>query len=303
MAVVGRGRNGPRWGDALRSGSLGTALLFLAPALVAVVILRIWPAGLALWQSLHEPAAAPGFANLGFGNYTYLLSDPVFIESLTTTFLFLIIVNPVQIGLALLLALAMDKALPAAGLWRTLMLLPVAVPQSVSAIILGVAFRPDGPVNALLATIGIPPQGFMTSTNQALITIIMIVSWVGVGYWMTFLLAGLRDIPPILYEAAEIDGANGWQRFWHVTLPQLRRTLTFVLVANTVANFLVFAPVQILTKGGPQGSTNLIMNEIYTRGFLSGDMSGAAAATVILVALVIVVVGIQFRMMTERAKS
>ncbi|CAH1694440.1 Carbohydrate ABC transporter membrane protein 1 (CUT1 family) [Hyphomicrobiales bacterium] len=303
MALVGHGRNGSRWGEALRSSSLGAALLFLAPALIAVVVLRIWPAGLALWQSLHEPGAAPGFANMGFGNYTYLLSDPVFIESLTTTFLFLIIVNPVQIGLALLLALAMDKALPAGGLWRTLMLLPVAVPQSVSAIILGVAFRPDGPVNALLATIGIPPQGFMTSTSQALMTIIMIVSWVGVGYWMTFLLAGLRDIPHILYEAAEIDGANSWQRFWHVTLPQLRRTLTFVLVANTVANFLVFAPVQILTKGGPQGSTNLIMNEIYTRGFLSGDMSGAAAATVILVALVIVVVGIQFRMMTERAKS
>jgi multiple sugar transport system permease protein len=188
--------------------------------------------------------------------------------------------------------------LPAGPLWRTLILLPVAVPQSVSAIIMGVVFRPDGPANALLATIGLPSQGFLTSPDQALYTIILIVSWIGVGYWMTFLLAGLKEIPVALYEAAVIDGATPWQQCRYITLPQLRRPLTFVLVADTVANFLVFAPVQILTKGGPQGSTNLIMNDIYTRGFLSGDMRGAAAETGILVAIVVVIVAIQFRLMT-----
>ncbi|MFW5411244.1 carbohydrate ABC transporter permease, partial [Pectobacterium brasiliense] len=109
----------------------------------------------------------------------------------------------------------------------------------------------------------------------------------------------LQDIPRSLYEAVTIDGANAWQRFRYVTLPQLRRPLTFVLVANTVANFLVFAPVQILTKGGPQGSTNLIMNEIYQRAFLTGDKASAAAATVILVLIVLVVVSLQFRLMSD----
>ncbi|MBN8943034.1 MAG: sugar ABC transporter permease [Rhizobiales bacterium] len=284
----------PRRWRGLSEGQI--AAIFLAPAIIAVAVLRIWPAGLAAWQSLQVGGRMP---HIGLENYVFLLSDPTFHEALWATLLFSLIVNPFQIGLALALALVLDRALPAGALWRTLILLPVAVPQSVSAIIMGVVFRPDGPANAALATLGLPAQGFLTSPDQALYTIILIVSWVGVGYWMTFLLAGLKDIPVVLYEAAAIDGATPLQRFRYITLPQLRRPLTFVLVADTVANFLVFAPVQILTKGGPQGSTNLIMNDIYTRGFLSGDASGAAAATVILVSIVIVVVAIQFRMMTS----
>jgi multiple sugar transport system permease protein len=270
------------------------AAIFLAPAVVAVLILRVWPTGLALWQSIHVGSAG----KFGLANYTFLFSDPSFHEALAATLRFALIVNPFQIACALGLALVLHRALPAGALWRTLILLPVAVPQSVSAIIMGVVFRPDGPANALIATIGLPAQGFLTTPDQALYTIILIVSWIGVGYWMTFLLAGLKEIPIALYEAAVIDGATAWQQFRYITLPQLRRPLTFVLVADTVANFLVFAPVQILTKGGPQGSTNLIMNDIYTRGFLSGDVRGAAAETAILVGIVIVVVSIQFRMMT-----
>jgi multiple sugar transport system permease protein len=269
------------------------AAIFLAPALIAVSILRIWPTALALWQSFHVGVAG----KFGLANYSFLFSDPSFHDALAATLWFALIVNPFQIACALGLALVLHRALPAAGLWRTLILLPVAVPQSVSAIIMGVIFRPDGPANAFLATIGVPPQGFLTSPDQALYTIILIVSWIGVGYWMTFLLAGLKEIPVALYEAAVIDGATPWQQFRYITLPQLRRPLTFVLVADTVANFLVFAPVQILTKGGPEGSTNLIMNDIYTRGFLSADMRGAAAETAILVAIVIVIVAIQFRLM------
>lgn len=279
--------------SALRLSEGMVAALFLTPALVAVLLLRLLPTGLALWQSLHVGTAG----KLGLGNYTFLFSDPSFHDALVATLWFALIVNPFQIACALGLALVLHRSLPAGGLWRTLILLPVAVPQSVSAIIMGVIFRPDGPANAFLATIGIPPQGFLTSPDQALYTIILIVSWIGVGYWMTFLLAGLKEIPVALYEAALIDGATPWQQFRYITLPQLRRPLTFVLVADTVANFLVFAPVQILTKGGPEGSTNLIMNDIYTRGFLSADMRGAAAETAILVAIVIVIVAIQFRLM------
>jgi multiple sugar transport system permease protein len=283
-------------GKSLSEGMV--AAIFLAPAVIAVVVLRIWPTGLALWQSIH----VGGAAKFGLANYAFLFSDPSFHDALAATLLFALIVNPFQIACALALALVLHRDLPAGALWRTLILLPVAVPQSVSAIIMGVVFRPDGPANALLAAVGLPAQGFLTTPDQALYTIILIVSWIGVGYWMTFLLAGLKEIPLALYEAAQIDGATAWQQFRYITLPQLRRPLTFVLVADTVANFLVFAPVQILTKGGPQGSTNLIMNDIYTRGFLSGDVRGAAAETGILVGIVVIVVTIQFRMMTG-AKS
>ena len=155
----------------------------------------------------------------------------------------------------------------------------------------------------MLQALGIEAQRFLTSPDQALASIIVIVSWVGVGYWMTFLLAGLQDIPRALYEAAAIDGADRWQRFRYVTLPLLRRPLTFVLVANTVANFLVFAPIQILTSGGPEGSTNLIMNEIFARAYTAGDISSAHAATVVLVAIVLVIVVIQFRLMSKDASQ
>lgn len=269
--------------------------IFLGPALLCVAVLRLWPAVLAIHESLMDPISG----KYGLSNYLYILTDPEFIASLKVTLLFSIIVNPLQIAIALALALLTNAALPLIGLWRTLILLPVAIPQSVSAVVWGVGLRPDGPVNGLLNALGIASQPFVTSPDQALASIILIVSWVGVGYWMTFLVAGLQDIPQALYDAIEIDGANAWQKFRYVTLPQLRRPLTFVLVANTVANFLVFAPVQILTKGGPQDSTNLIMEEIYTQAFSFGDPSSAYASTVILMILVIAIVGLQFKLMQK----
>lgn len=271
------------------------AACFIAPAVLAMLVLRLAPALGAIWSSLDVPGG------LGFGNFIFLFGDPEFLGALKVTLLYTVLVNPIQIALALGLALLLNETLPAGGLWRTLILLPVGVPQSVSAIIWGVILRPDGPLNAVLQAIGIGAQPFLTSPTQSLACIILICSWVGVGYWMTFLIAGLKDIPISLYEAAAIDGANFWQRLVYITLPQLRRPLTFVLVADTVSNFLVFAPVQILTKGGPDGSTNLIMNEIYTRAFVSGDATGAAAGTVVLVFVVIAVVAVQFRLMTRKA--
>lgn len=276
-----------------KSNRLLVAAAFLLPAVVAVIMLRIWPA----FSAVHESLLAPGESTYSFENYTYIFGDPVFRNSLVITLIFLVVVAPLQIAIALALALLVNAAIPYIGFWRAIILLPVAIPQSVSAVVWGVAFRPDGPVNALLVAAGLPAQRFLTSPDQAMGSIIVIVSWIGVGYWMTFILAGLQDIPKSLYEAVRIDGANRLQQFWYVTLPQLRRPLTFVLVANTVANFLVFAPVQILTSGGPQGSTNLIMNEIYTRAFVSGDRSSAMAATVVLVLAVLAVVLVQFRMM------
>ncbi|MEO1102725.1 MAG: sugar ABC transporter permease, partial [Pseudomonadota bacterium] len=179
-------------------------LAFLGPTLAAVVFLRLLPG----FYAARESLIAPGVDGFSFENYTYIFTDPLFLKSLSVTAVYLLIVNPLQIAIALALALLMNVAIPAIGLWRTLILLPVAIPQSVSAVIWGVALRPDGPVNALLISIGLEEQRFLTSSDQALGSIILIVSWIGVGYWMTFILAGLQDIPKSLYEAVRIDGAN-----------------------------------------------------------------------------------------------
>ena len=274
-----------------------TGLLMLTPILIAVACLRLWPAIIAIATSLTGSNAT----SVTLSSYRALFHDPTFLGSLLTTALYSIIINPLQIMIALLLALLLSGDVPWAGLWRTLIILPVVVPQSVSAVVWGIAFRPDGPINGLLLELGLPAQPFLTSTHQALASIMVIVSWVGVGYWMTFLVAGLQDIPKSFYEAAELDGARAVQRFRFITLPLLRRPLLFVIVADTVANFLVFAPVQILTGGGPQGTTNLIMVDIYERAFTYDDQAGAAVETIVLVAAVLLTVLAQFRLMRGAA--
>ena len=139
-----------------RRGNLLVASVFLAPAIFAVILLRLWPAALAAQQSL----IAPGVEGYSLDNYTYIFTDPSFLNSLRVTFLFLVIVNPLQIGLALALAILLNTKLPGVGIWRTIIVLPIAIPPSVSAVVWGVAYRPDGPLNAVLQAMGVEPQRF-----------------------------------------------------------------------------------------------------------------------------------------------
>ncbi len=275
----------------VKKNTLFWAAIFLIPAMIALIVLRIVPVIGAFQSAIGDPGENP------LKVFRYLLTDPTFIDSLQVTLIFALVVNPLQIGLALALAVLLVKHIPLVGLWRTLILLPIAVPQAVSAIIWLVLFRPDGPFNGILDRLGLPSIPWLTSPQFALPSIIIVCSWVGVGYWMTFLVTGIKDIPESLYEASELDGAGGWKQFRYITLPGIRRPLLFVLVADTVANFLVFAPVRLMTQGGPEGSTNLIMNDIYERAYTLGDTQAASAATIILVVIVVAVVAAQFKLL------
>jgi multiple sugar transport system permease protein len=254
----------------------------------------------AFWDSLHNsPLGVEATHWVGLEQFRSLFTDPDFLNSLKITALFGIVVNPLQILVALGLAVLFNERIKGAGLMRTLVFLPVAIPQSVSAVIWAVAFRPDGPLNGLLARLGLPAQGFLTTPGEALPSIVLVVSWIGVGYWMMFLVAGLKEIDPILYEAAALDGAGRWARFRHVTVPQLTRQIAFVLVADTISNLLVFAPVNILTGGGPNGRTDLIMNDVFDRAYNEGDLGAAAAGTVVVVVIALAIVLVQFRLIAR----
>lgn len=274
------------------------AIVLLSPAIVALLLLRIVPAIEAFRLSLTDAGG-----DVTLGHFTRIFADPSFINSLKVTLVFSLVVNPLQIALALLLAVLLTRAIPLVGLWRTLILLPIAIPQAVSAVIWYVLFRPDGPLNGILEIFGIPAIPWLISADMALYSVIIVVSWVGVGYWMTFLVAGINEIPGSLYEAAELDGAGPVRTFWNITVPGLRRQILFVLVADTVSNFLIFAPVRILTGGGPSGSTDLIMHNIFERAYTLGDMGSASAATVVLVAIVVLVVAVQFYLMPGKEES
>ncbi|MFD6055559.1 carbohydrate ABC transporter permease [Agromyces sp. NPDC060279] len=273
------------------------ALAFLAPALIALLVLRLAPAAVALWDSLFRTSILGGTQFVALGNYFELFGNPDFQNALLVTLVFTILINPLQVATAFLLAVLYTRKAAGSKIWRSLVILPIAVPPAVSAVIWSVIYRPDGLANAFLDLLGLPAQPFLTSPQQALASIMVLLSWIGVGYWMMFLIAGINDIPRSYYEAASLDGASAWRQLWTITFPLVRRPLAFVLVADTVSNLLVFAPVQILTKGGPEGSTNLLMYDIFTRAYTLGDLNTAQAEVVILVLITLVIVALQFRLL------
>jgi len=281
------------------------AAAFLAPAVVTILLIRIVPFIGAVISTLHVRdgiglLAEERFA--GFQNYIDLLSDPLFQATLGRTLLFNVIINPLQIALALVIAVLLTRRVPACGLWRMAVFIPCTIPLVGSSIAWGVALRADGPINGILQALGLPTQPFLSSPTQALASIMLVASWVGIGYWMIFLIAGINEIPDELYEAASLDGAGGWRSFWSVTLPMLKRPLLFVLVADTVANFVLFVPMQMLTGGGPQNSTTMLMFDAYRRTYTYSQPNQGATATVILTVVMLVIVFVQFRLLKEDAR-
>jgi multiple sugar transport system permease protein len=157
-----------------------------------------------------------------------------------------------------------------------------------------------GVLNGILALFGIPRQPFLISPDQALASIILVVTWKGVPFWMLFLLAGLQGIPQGVLEAAAIDGANRWQAFRRIVLPMLRPVIIFVLVADTIGNFILFVPIYQMTRGGPQLSTNLMMYETFRRGFVYGDLGASSAMLTVVLAIVFVIVCLEFLVFRAR---
>lgn len=281
------------------------ALIFLAPALIAIFSMRVAPSvgafASSLYKGLPGGVQQPRFS--GLDNYQDLFTNPAFVDTFVRTMMFNVIINPLQLGLALLIAAVMTQCVALRGLWRTLVFIPATIPVVGSSIAWGVALRPEGPVNAIISTLGGDPQPFFTSPDQALASIILVASWIGIGYWMIFLIAGLEAIPGQYYEAARIDRAGPIRTFFSITLPLLKRPLLFVLVANTAANFVLFVPIQLLTSGGPQSSTTLLMFDAYRTSYGYGSRNLGAAEIIVLTLIMLFFVALQFRLLREDTSS
>ncbi|HXF64911.1 MAG TPA: sugar ABC transporter permease [Caldilineaceae bacterium] len=277
--------------------------LFLAPAVALLLTFNLFPTIATLNESLHANSlVSGGRIFVGLENFQRIFNDPVFWKSLQVTVIFSLLVNPIQVTLALALAVLANQKVRGIALFRSIYLLPVAVSINVTTIVWGLMLDSNsGIVNGVLALLGIPAQPFLTAPSHALWSIIILATWKGVPLWALFFLAGLQGIPEAVIEAAKIDGATRWQLFTRVTFPLLRGVLIFVLVADTVANFLLFAPILLLTQGGPQLSTNLIMYETYRRGFVYGDLGASAAMLWVMLIIVFVVIGFEFFLLRERA--
>jgi multiple sugar transport system permease protein len=278
------------------------AALCLAPALFGLLVFRLYPIALAVSDSLFGMVGGDTVF-VGMGNYLALFSDSTFWKSLQVTLWFNLLMNPLQIALALGLALLYVQKFRGITFYRILFLIPIGVSLPTAVIIWQIMLTPDGLMNGVLNIGGLPAQPWLTSEGLALYSIIAIATWKGISYWMIFIVGGLQNIAPEIYDAARIDGARAWQRLCYITVPLLRPTLLFVLVADVSINFLLFAPIFMLTQGGPADSTDVLMYEAYKSGFIFGDMGRAMAIIVVVVILLLVIVGLQFKLLSNRTEA
>lgn len=268
---------------------LKTLIGFLSLALIGLLVFRIVPVIWAIAGSFSGQTLMGETTLVGLKNYLTLFSDPAFWNSFNVTLIFNLLINPIQIILAFILALLVLRPGRGIVLYRTAFVLPMAISSAVTAIIWMILLdQALGPVNGLLEAIGVGRQPFFSGEDQALGSFIAIASWKAVGYWMLFLLAGLLMIPRELHEAAALDGAGSWTRFIYITLPLMKRPLAFVLVADSAINFLFFAPIYIISGGGPNGSTSVLMFEAYQAAFVFlNEGRSLALSTIILLVIAV----------------
>jgi multiple sugar transport system permease protein len=282
------------------------ALVMIAPALIGLLAAVVVPFVAAGWLSLHNIRLNSPRPPIFFGveQYRRILTDPEFYRALGNNFLFAAIVVPVQTALALALAMLLNQPLRGMAGFRTFFFLPVVFPMALVAVIWKLIYSRDdlGMLNAFLGWISaghIAPVDWLGSSTTAMLSIIIMSIWQGVGFQMIILLAGLQGIPVSLYEAARIDKANRWQQFLNITVPGLRNTLIFVVMVTTIFSFRLFDQVYILTQGGPNSATTTVMYQAVTSAFTENNVGRGAAITVVFFVIVLVITIIQRRLLRE----
>lgn len=279
----------------LRSTEKWVPYMFLLPALILVSWWKYLPIFWAVRESLFAKSFfSGGKVFVGLFNYVATLQRPIFLKSVSLTIYFTVVLTLIQVSLALGLALLVNRRIKGVGVMRSFYILPAVVAEIVAVNVWTLMFYRGGMLNGILAWFSIPPQPWLSSPDQALWSIMLSLIWRGVGFWTVFYLAGLQGIDPSLYEAAAIDRSNRWQSFVNITWPLLKRTTMFILVTDTILNFMVFTPVYIMTGGGPMESTNLLMYEVYNTIVGYGDINRGAAAAVITLLIIATFVSIQF---------
>lgn len=278
--------------------------LLVLPQIAITLIFFFWPAGQALYQSvLQQDAFGISLEYVGAANFMTLWNDPNYIESFRVTAIFAAGVALMGMSFALLLAYFADRALRGAVAYKTLLIWPYAVAPAVAGVLWMFLFNPTlGIVSYVLRQMGVD-WNFLLNGNQAMLLVIIAAAWKQVSYNFLFFLAGLQSIPRSLIEAAAIDGAGPWRRFWSIVFPLLSPTTFFLMVINVVyAFFDTFAIIDAVTHGGPFNSTNTLVYKVYHDGFRGMDIGGSAAQSVILMAIVIALTVVQFRYVERRVQ-
>lgn len=273
-------------------------LLFVSPMLIGVFVLTLIPILATFVLSFADwnfVAGLHGFKWIGWQNFEKLFHDATFVKSLRNNVVFLLTV-PIYMAVSLVLAILIDKHVYMKGFFKVAYFMPYISSIVAVAVVWRVLFHPSlGPINHFLMWLGVAdPPKWIADPNYALISVMMISIWTSIGFNMVIYLAGLQSIPRDLYEAAAIDGATGWVRFFRITLPLLSPTSFFLLVTGVISTFKVFDLIAVLTQGGPMGSTSMLVWYLYESAFVNLKIGYASSMAAVLFVCVLAITLLQW---------
>lgn len=287
------GLSGPQWRGMKK---FLTAMLYLAPSLILfltfvfIPLVRSIELSLYLTDMIGRPAAFVWFLN-----YQRLFTTDVFINSLGRSIVFVLYTVPTTLVLSLILAVLGNLRLPRIAIYRVIFSITIAVSGATASLMFLYIYHPTlGTLNYFLELLGFSKVPWLTSADTALFSVALVSAWLQIGLNTVIMLAAMQGVPEELYESAMIDGATSWQKFWSITFPLLGSTFFFLFVVDMLAAFQTFTPIHVLTLGGPMGSTNLLVYEIYREFYFNGKYGFAAAQSIMLFLVMLVLTVFQF---------
>lgn len=280
--------------------------LFTAPAFVHLLVFALLPIAYAFYLSLFKANLLKDQkAFVGLNNYSFAFGEETFWNALWNSAKYAVFSVPFGLAVALGVALLVNQKLKGVTIFRTLYYIPAITSGVALAMLWIYVYLPEvGAINTMLGWLGIENKtDFLNNASWAMPALIFMSAWTGLGPRMVLFLAGLVGISPSLYEAADLDGASRWKQFWAITLPMLAPTTFFVAVTSTISAFQVFTPVYMMTKGGPDGATDVVGYHIYTEAWVNFHTGLAAAKSFVLLAAIVVVSLFQFRLMRAQMRG
>ena len=278
-----------------------TTVGFLFPGVGLLAVFIIFPILLTAWVSLNHwsmltPLSEMNF--VGFENYSKIFEQETFKTALVNTFMYSVSNLIIMIPLSLLIGLLLyQAALKGTALVRTLLFLPYIIPSVAVAIVWGYLYSPMyGPFNEILNFFHLPAQEWLGSLDQAMMSLVILNVWQTLGYYVVIVIAGLTEISQDYYEAASIDGANAFQKLIYITIPLLKRSMSFIVIIMTINTLQVFDPIYVLTQGGPANSTTVVSYHMYDTAFNFGNAGQASAMAFILYVVVLLFTILQLRL-------
>lgn len=277
-----------------------SGMVFVLPFIGLYCFLLILPFVMGLWISFHRADLFGSRHWVGLDNYVRLFADPVFYQAMGTTFTLAVLIVPALTLITLLLALVLNRASRSAAIFRGLFFSSSVLSVTIVTLIWRFVLTPDsGLIAKLLTAMGMEPLPFLSDPNLTVPALAITTIWWGLGLPMMLFLAGLQQIPQDMYEAASLDGANRWTTFFRITLPSLRRTTILVIMLQTAAQLQIFGQAQLLTQGGPSGSSRPIVLYIYEIAFGRWELGYAIAAAEVLLLLILALTLAQYWLSTR----